>query len=301
LDSMATEEVVNFYDRFYTFSTCHLFAIMPFNAIVLKHCFESLCIPGLGTRCYAEMSQALMDFLPWLIPGTLSSHINATLAAVRCKTNNGYVYLWCILELTVPGFDPIIPILIPQWHKSEDIFHFAQSYLLYFRLQSKMHYHYTDCVRSSMFLWAIQNLDYADTITTLQSHVNLYHEDCETSFLPPHHVSTGSRRATTPMPKPVSETSSHHESAGLTTVIPWSRGNHRLTLIHHLSTILATWIVLNVMELASATTTAMVTAAATQGAYTNASGRAGMLPCIVLMHVPRLTDHAPCRAVLSPA
>jgi hypothetical protein len=87
------------------------------------------------------MSWALMDFLPRLIPGTLSSHINVTLAAVRCKTNNGYNYLWRILELTVPGFDPIIPILTPQWHKSEDIFHFAQSYLLYFRLQSKMHYH----------------------------------------------------------------------------------------------------------------------------------------------------------------
>ncbi len=159
---------------------------MPFDLIVLKHRFEGLCIPGLGTRRYADMSRALMDFLPRLIPGTLSSRINATLAAVRCETNNGYNYLWHILELTVPGFDPIIPILTPQWHESEDIFHFAQSYLLYFRLQSKIHYHYMDHVRSSTSLRAIQNSDYADTVTTLQSHVNSYHEDYDTGFLPPH-------------------------------------------------------------------------------------------------------------------
>jgi hypothetical protein len=34
LESMATEDVVNFYDRFYELSTRHLFAIVPFNAIV---------------------------------------------------------------------------------------------------------------------------------------------------------------------------------------------------------------------------------------------------------------------------
>jgi hypothetical protein len=66
-----------------------------------------------GTRRYADMSRALMDFLPRLIPGTLSSRINATLAAVQCETNNGYNYLWRILELTGSGFDPIIPFLTP--------------------------------------------------------------------------------------------------------------------------------------------------------------------------------------------
>ncbi len=186
LESTATEDVVNFYNRFYKLLTSHLFAIMPFDAIILKHHFEGLCIPGLGTRRYADMSQALMDFLPWLIPGTLSSCINATLAAVRCKTNNGYDYLWHILELTVPDFDPIIPILTPQWHEFKNIFYFAQSYLLFFCLQSKMHYHYMDRVRSSMFLWAIQNSDYADMVRTLQSQVNSYREDYDTGFLPPH-------------------------------------------------------------------------------------------------------------------
>jgi hypothetical protein len=120
------------------------------------------------------------------------------------------------------------------------------------------------------------------------------------AFSPHTYVSTGSQRASTPTPKPISETLSHHESAGLTTVVPWSRGYHWLPLIHHLSTVLATRIILNGMELASATTTAMATAAATQRAYANTSGRAGTLPRIVLMRVPRLTDHAPCGAILLP-
>jgi hypothetical protein len=50
-----------------------------------------------------------MDFLPRLIPGSLSLQFNVTLASVRYKSNNGYDYLWRVLELTVPGFDPVIP------------------------------------------------------------------------------------------------------------------------------------------------------------------------------------------------
>jgi hypothetical protein len=81
-----------------------------------------------------------MDFLLRLIPCTLSSCINATFAAVRCESNNGYNYFWQVLELTIPGFDPVVPILTPQWADLEYIFHFSQVYLLYFRLQAKMNY-----------------------------------------------------------------------------------------------------------------------------------------------------------------
>ncbi len=185
LESTVMEDVVivNFYDWFQELFTSHLLAVMPFNGIVLKIRFEGLCILGLGTRHYAEMSWALMDFLQWLIPGTLLSR---TLAAVHCKSNNGYDYFWGVLELMVPGFDPVVPILTPQWVDSEDIFHFSQAYLLYFCLQAKMQYHFTNCVRSSMFLRAIQHSNYADMVTTLQSHVNLYCEDYDTKFLPPH-------------------------------------------------------------------------------------------------------------------
>ena len=86
----------------------------------------------------------------------------------------------------MPGFDPIIPIHPPQWADSTDVFHFAQSYLLFFRLQGKMLYHYTDRTRSGIFLRAIMHSDYADTVTLLQSHVNSYREEYDTGFLPPH-------------------------------------------------------------------------------------------------------------------
>ncbi len=55
---------MHFYDRLFELSTSHLLALMPFNAIVLKNRYEGLCIPGLGTRRYADMSRAWMDFLP---------------------------------------------------------------------------------------------------------------------------------------------------------------------------------------------------------------------------------------------
>jgi hypothetical protein len=127
-----------------------------------------------------------MDFLPHLIPGTLSSRLDATLAAVRSESNNGYDYLWRIMELYVPGFDPVVAIHPPTWADSNDVFHFAQSYLLFFRLQRKMQYHYTDRTRSGIFLRAIQHSKYADTVTLLQSHVNSYREDYNIGSLPPH-------------------------------------------------------------------------------------------------------------------
>ncbi len=82
LDSTSTEDAIHFYDHFQELTMSHLIALMPFNAIVLKHRYEGLCIPGLGMQQYANSSKALMEFLPRLIPGTLSSRFNATLAAV---------------------------------------------------------------------------------------------------------------------------------------------------------------------------------------------------------------------------
>ena len=73
------------------------------------------------------MGKALIDLLPRLIPGSLSPQINAALYSVRYESNNGYDYLWRILELTVLGFDPIIPIKIPVWADYNDVFQFAQA------------------------------------------------------------------------------------------------------------------------------------------------------------------------------
>jgi hypothetical protein len=55
---------------------------------------------------------------------------------VHAESGNGYDLLWRILELTIPGFDPSVPNVIPIW-RDEDIFTFAQAILLYFRLQAK--------------------------------------------------------------------------------------------------------------------------------------------------------------------
>jgi hypothetical protein len=137
-----------------------------------------------------------MDFLLRLIPGSLLSWINAMLAVVWCETNNGYDYLWRVLKLTVPGFDPVIAIQTPQWAACKDIFQFSQAYLLYFHLQGKMHYHYMDCTKSGIFLWVIQHLDYADMVTTLQLHDNSYCKDSH-----PISASTALPRAFTRMHK----------------------------------------------------------------------------------------------------
>jgi hypothetical protein len=174
LSSMRVEDVVGFYDRLQEVSMGYCLALMPFDAVVLKNRFEGLCPPGLGLIRYAAMSKGFMELLPWLIPVTLSPQVSATLAAVRYESNNGYDYLWRVLELAVPGFDPTVSITIPSWDTADDIFHFAQAYLLYFRLQAKVNFHYDDRTRSGIFLRAVQFSDYADTVTTLQSHVNSF-------------------------------------------------------------------------------------------------------------------------------
>ncbi len=110
----------------------HLLALMPFDAIMLQYQFEGLCPPGLGLTRYGAMCKALMELLPWLSPGSTSSEINATLALVCYESGNGYDYLWHILELAVPGFDPATAILVPVWTDADDIFLFAQEFLLYF-------------------------------------------------------------------------------------------------------------------------------------------------------------------------
>jgi hypothetical protein len=99
LDATSTDDVVDFYDRLQELSPTYLFGIMPFNAIMLRFRFEGLCIPGLGVVRYTSLAKALMELLPHLIPGRLSPQINAALASDHYEMNNGYDYLWRILEL----------------------------------------------------------------------------------------------------------------------------------------------------------------------------------------------------------
>jgi len=146
------EEMVDFYDCLQEVGSNYVIALMPFDAIVLLNCFEGLCPPGLGLLRYAAMSKALMELLPWLIPATLSPQIGAAIASIRHKTGNGYNFLWCLLALLVPGFDPTIPIQAPIWSEVMDIFLFAQEYLLFFRLQTKLNFHCNDRTHSGLFL-----------------------------------------------------------------------------------------------------------------------------------------------------
>ena len=132
------------------------------------------------------MSKALLELLPWLIPSTLSPQVGAAITSIRYDTGNGYDFLWRILELTVPGFDPTTPIQAPIWSEILDIFSFAQEYLLFFRLQAKQNFHYNDRTRSGLFLRAVQSSQFADTITLLQSHINSYREEFEDGYLPPN-------------------------------------------------------------------------------------------------------------------
>jgi hypothetical protein len=148
----------------------HLLALMPFDAIMLQYCFKGQCPLGLGLAKYSAMSKGFMELLPWLIPGSTSSQINAILALVRYESGNGYNYLWWVMELIITGFDPVVPIQVPVWTGTNDIFSFAQEYFLYFCLQEKLNFYFDDQNRSGIFLWAIQFSEFADTVCAPNSN-----------------------------------------------------------------------------------------------------------------------------------
>ena len=180
LDSLGLDDVVNFYDCLQEVSMNCALTIMPFNPFVLSNHVEGFCPPGMGLHWYAAMCKALMELLPWLIPGSVSSQVNAALASVCYERGNGYNYLWRLLELMVPGFDQTICIEPPHWLEVTDIFQFVQDYLLFFRLQAKLNFHhYDDCTRSGIFLHVVRSSQYADTVTLLQSHIGSYWQKFE--------------------------------------------------------------------------------------------------------------------------
>ena len=114
LKSLDARVAVNFYDRLQKISTGYLLPLMPFDAIKLSFKFKGLCPLGLGTSRYGEISSTLMDILPRLLPATIPE-VASTIATVEFESNNGYDLFWWVLELTIPGFDPTIPILPPVW------------------------------------------------------------------------------------------------------------------------------------------------------------------------------------------
>ncbi len=158
---------------------------MPFNAIKLSFNFEGLCLPGLGTAHYAEIGSILMKILPRLFPATISE-IQTIITIMSFKSNNGFDLCWRILELTVPGFDPTVPILPPFWHRDSDVFEFCQAHHLYFRLQAKKNNYFDARMHTCIFLRAVSQLDFADIVTLLQAQIEAYHNPDDDGFLPHH-------------------------------------------------------------------------------------------------------------------
>ncbi len=76
----------------------------------------------------------------------MNTQLMTLVTMVRIESGNGYYLLWRLLELGVPGFDPAIPIRIPVWG-NDDIFEFANSFMLYYRLQAKKGIYHDDRTR----------------------------------------------------------------------------------------------------------------------------------------------------------
>ncbi len=121
---LETHDAVEFYNKFQELSAHYLLPIMPFDAVCLESNFEGLFISGLGTEHYAECVVAMMEVLPCMIP-TLYTKIQAKLLFVWVESRNGYDLFWRVLELTVPGFDPTVPLEQPRWDHDMDILEFG--------------------------------------------------------------------------------------------------------------------------------------------------------------------------------
>ena len=186
LRTMDVHDAVEFYDKFQGLSHDYLIPLMPFDAIRLGNNFEGLFVPGLGTQRYHECASALFELLPRLLP-TSNAEIQSKLASVRVESKNGYDLLWRVLELTVPVFDPTVPIQQPTYDPDTDILGLGRRFELYFRLQAKKQAYINTRDRTTMFLKAVASSEYADIVTTLQSNVDSYRHIDDEYFLPQHY------------------------------------------------------------------------------------------------------------------
>ena len=183
LRSLKTHDAVEFYGKLQDVSHAYLLPIMPFDAIQLGHNFEGLFVPGLGVQQYHKYATAMFELLPCLLPTTYLE-LHAKLSSVRVESKNGYDLLWHVLEITVPAFDPTVPLQQPRWDPDVDILEFSLHHKLYFRLQAKKQIYFTSRDCTTMFLKAITSSEYADIITTHQSNVNSFRDPDDKFFLP---------------------------------------------------------------------------------------------------------------------
>ncbi len=183
LYTLDVADAVKFYDGLQKISMCYLLPLMPFDSICLAFGFEGLCPPGLDTIKYASISSAWMDVLPWILP-QLSADVESVLFSIGFKSNNGFNLLWWVLELSVPGFKSTNPVQVPIWSSATDILSFCHEHLLYFRLQAKHNMFFNARTQTNIFLRNILHSEYADIVTTLQSHVNVYLSKDDDGYLP---------------------------------------------------------------------------------------------------------------------
>ncbi len=93
LKSLEAHKAVEFYDKLQKLSVGYLLPLMPFNTIKLSFNFEGLCPQGLGMLRYAEITSAMMEVLPCLLPTTIPD-VHSALTTVGFESNNGYDLLW---------------------------------------------------------------------------------------------------------------------------------------------------------------------------------------------------------------
>lgn len=160
----------------------YLLPVMPFDCINIKMGFEALCPPGLGLPRYAMIARVLMELLPRLLPHS-DSQVSSLINMVRMESANGYDLMWRVLSLSVPGFDPMIQVMIPVW-ADDDIFDFGLSFLMYFHLQTKKGMVQDDRMHSISFLNAIAEPAYADAITPLMTCITNHVAGFDDGYLP---------------------------------------------------------------------------------------------------------------------
>jgi hypothetical protein len=124
-----------------------------------------------------------MDVLPRLLPQS-DSKVESAVFSVSIESNNGFDLLWRILELMVPGFKSMNPVQVLVWTSHLNILSFCRGHLLYFRLQSKHNMFFNARMQTNIFLCNIQQSEYADVVTSLQSHANAYLAEDDEGYLP---------------------------------------------------------------------------------------------------------------------
>jgi hypothetical protein len=182
LHSLTVEVAVDWYDKLQKLLTIYLIPVTPLDCVMIKMGYEALCILGMGLSRYPAMACILMELLPCLLPHT-DHEVTSLINMVRLESGNGYDLFWHILELTIPGFTPANPIIILVWH-NEDIFGFAQAFLLHFCLQAKKGVYYDNQARSTAFLQSINESASIDNITKFLTCVNNYYSLDDDGYLP---------------------------------------------------------------------------------------------------------------------